>query len=133
MEYLHIHMLVITYYLQMLTRVSGIQSFANMTSCSHVQANVPMAPKAQCNGPFHLEMSPGYSYVEAEASAMMACVQQCIADPCCRAGGLKNGQCVTSVIKTYSLDFTKQVNYISYMFTIVTYMDKMCIPNLCCL
>ena len=71
-----------------------------------------MSPHTQCNGPFHLEMSPGYIYVETKASAMMACVQQCITDPCCSAAGLRGGKCVTSVIKTYSLDFTKQVKSI---------------------
>ena len=109
---LRIHIIGFSYCLLMLINISGIQS-SHSTVCSHLKATSQMAPLAQCNGPFHLEMSPGYNYVETEASAMVACVQQCITDPCCRAGGLKAGQCVTSVIKTYTMDFTKQVSKIN--------------------
>ena len=48
---------------------------------------------------------------EGDMEAHMACMQQCIQDLCCRSCGVRDGQCVTSVIRTYVLDFTKQVTF----------------------
>ena len=106
-------------YIANIITVLDIVHASNLHQCSHLKAGTQVAP--HCKGPFHLLPSPGFvrcQLGDEDHEARMSCMQQCIRDSCCRAFGMKSGKCVTSVVTTYTLDYTKEVMvfYTSFAF-----------------
>ena len=72
-----------------------------------VQSEAANKLNGNCTGPFVIQLNP--VPCPQNSAPLALCIQKCIADTCCRAGGIRNKKCFLTRLPVPTLDFVKNV------------------------